>query len=934
MRARSAVILTLSLLLALVGSRMGSSSLLTSGLWLALLSLVRTLGMLALKRRGRSPGTLEKPPVTPIPACDRPNATNQQEEELDPARLRPYAPGDAPGLISWKQTARHGRLMVMDRAIASSPVRREGASTGTDVPSNREPGFLNLRAIRRHWHLYVTTLSGRGIDLLCLALLFVQAFAALRALVHPGSWLQAVTTMIALAASLAVLIPRPSSTRDMVVTAAAGSALIAMFALPLALLALLPAGEGATSLVALAGRTRDGALALYHAWPPLDANGDAAVALVLAGALVAQGLWLACLSGSTRSLAALMPLALLTMREVTRGPAPSWWELTLLVLPTAVLLLRGDPALIRHFAKSATSLRHKANARIALVTSIASIASLAMALVLASPLQAALQRSGICPQGVLLEGSVNPMADLSQALRAGGDDAQLVYQSSSGTSVYLRLDTISDLAGITWELDNGTDKASSFPWSTRELPPSATSASAPDAPQMSVRVSVRNLRCHFAPIIPGATSFAISGSASSDAWRWTPADSLWSQAGTTGSLAYTVAGSYLEPITKPEQIGELKALRDASDEAKGIPPNGELSPYLALPDDLPDSLRDAADEVLGLAESPANSSGGSSEDDIEMLRWLLNYFSHGFTYTLDAPLGTGNLSSLDAFMSERRGYCMHFAASTALMARELGIPSRIAIGYRPADVKDNSGAFVVPANSLHAWTELYLKGLGWVGLDATPATSTSRATTAAALGATHGQAEPKAKTADTRPATTPATPAQAAPRSDETASQAGAGAARQGRRAEFSWLGPSLLGALALAALCLPRLLRRSRTKRRLREIAAGGAPFEAAWNELLDLAMDAGLGPWRRLTEQQVVDDIVLRCSPSPRLIEGLRHLLRERCLAAYGPPDAGPVSGDARDELARFLREFASLTQPGHPIRRFARFLFPRSVAARMCT
>ena len=58
-----------------------------------------------------------------------------------------------------------------------------------------------------------------------------------------------------------------------------------------------------------------------------------------------------------------------------------------------------------------------------------------------------------------------------------------------------------------------------------------------------------------------------------------------------------------------------------------------------------------------------------------------------FTYSLQSPVQGGydgnGLSVLADFLTQKSGYCIHFASAMAVMARLEGIPSRIAVGYAP-----------------------------------------------------------------------------------------------------------------------------------------------------------------------------------------------------------------------------------------------------------
>jgi transglutaminase-like putative cysteine protease len=62
-----------------------------------------------------------------------------------------------------------------------------------------------------------------------------------------------------------------------------------------------------------------------------------------------------------------------------------------------------------------------------------------------------------------------------------------------------------------------------------------------------------------------------------------------------------------------------------------------------------------------------------------------------------------------------RGACRDVAVLLAEMLRDMGLAARLASGYlREGDVEKKHAE-----GSLHAWTEVFLPGAGWVGMDAT-----------------------------------------------------------------------------------------------------------------------------------------------------------------------------------------------------------------------
>ena len=106
----------------------------------------------------------------------------------------------------------------------------------------------------------------------------------------------------------------------------------------------------------------------------------------------------------------------------------------------------------------------------------------------------------------------------------------------------------------------------------------------------------------------------------------------------------------------------------------------------------------------------------------EVLQMLRN---ENFYYTLEPPpLGE---NPVDEFLfSTRRGFCEHYASSFAVLMRAAGIPARIVTGYHGGDMNELGNYLIVRQAEAHAWTEIWLKGRGWVRVDPTSAVSPLR----------------------------------------------------------------------------------------------------------------------------------------------------------------------------------------------------------------
>lgn len=121
------------------------------------------------------------------------------------------------------------------------------------------------------------------------------------------------------------------------------------------------------------------------------------------------------------------------------------------------------------------------------------------------------------------------------------------------------------------------------------------------------------------------------------------------------------------------------------------------------------------DKLAGLAKLAAGEGN--------TVQRLLNLRGHLRT-TLDYSLRTENLADLDPLenflFKEQKGHCEFFATAGALLARSIGVPSRVAYGWAGGTYYEGSNLFVFRSREAHAWTEVLLEGHGWTVLDATP----------------------------------------------------------------------------------------------------------------------------------------------------------------------------------------------------------------------
>ena len=116
--------------------------------------------------------------------------------------------------------------------------------------------------------------------------------------------------------------------------------------------------------------------------------------------------------------------------------------------------------------------------------------------------------------------------------------------------------------------------------------------------------------------------------------------------------------------------------RIAAEDLSGLTdeaPGEILERFLELPADFSPRVRGLAEELTAEATTPA-----------EQARALQDHL-RTFEYSLDVQPGHSENALEDFLFETRIGYCEQFAGSFAAMARSIGLPARVAVGFTPGD---------------------------------------------------------------------------------------------------------------------------------------------------------------------------------------------------------------------------------------------------------
>ncbi len=109
------------------------------------------------------------------------------------------------------------------------------------------------------------------------------------------------------------------------------------------------------------------------------------------------------------------------------------------------------------------------------------------------------------------------------------------------------------------------------------------------------------------------------------------------------------------------------------------------------------------------------------DNDIDKLHALQRHLQHDFGYSLEVAEGHHADPIIDFLVHKHDAYCEYFATAMALLARCLGIPARVAGGYRVHERNELGDYYVVRERNAHTWVEAWVEDAGaWRTFDPTP----------------------------------------------------------------------------------------------------------------------------------------------------------------------------------------------------------------------
>ncbi len=249
--------------------------------------------------------------------------------------------------------------------------------------------------------------------------------------------------------------------------------------------------------------------------------------------------------------------------------------------------------------------------------------------------------------------------------------------------------------------------------------------------EMSARIRIAGLRQQLLPIVYSTTDLQSPNQLIAESFRVREDGSIGIDVRSREGWEYEIRADVPDPdIAQLASLGgQLSPIFDEA-VAQGaidlsprpvnfVPRPPEVDAYLELPDDVSLAVKTAARDI---------TEPGFTRFEKALILEAFFRDDDNFVYSTDVSTGHSSLDLEDWLLDPesenfRRGYCEQFATAMAVMARSLGLPSRVVLGFTPGtvvDQEDGSELIVVQERNAHAWVEIWMDGQGWMRFDPTP----------------------------------------------------------------------------------------------------------------------------------------------------------------------------------------------------------------------
>jgi transglutaminase-like putative cysteine protease len=401
----------------------------------------------------------------------------------------------------------------------------------------------------------------------------------------------------------------------------------------------------------------------------------------------------------------------------------------------------------------------------------------------------------------------SPLVSVGAKLNQHNSNSQIfTVRTTEEKGDYWRVIALDQFQDDGWGLDSGRRAATKLPGATHAAGTALVSATfhlgAIDARWLPAAYRPINIDVPGSQVLPGSTSLFLDQP--------------------LAGLTYVVQSEISNPN---KDVLEAVTFADL----------GEMSADAKIPDNFSPRARTYAQTLTAAAHTPYDKA----------LALMSIFHKAPFVYDQTVDLGT-NAHALDRFLFDtHRGFCEQYAAAFAELARAIGLPTRVAVGYQPGHA-DRDGLWHVSERDAHAWPEVWLGStVGWYRFEPTP----GRTDPVTHLGdaAASGTGGPTTTTPTTTAAGTTPTTASFTPNStpDQVHVSTPAATTNSSRTRDHAIVAALIAVAIIVGVLVLmvgALALRVGRRTRRRRHDPDDRRRVLGAWTEAMERLSAAGI--------------------------------------------------------------------------------------------
>ena len=189
---------------------------------------------------------------------------------------------------------------------------------------------------------------------------------------------------------------------------------------------------------------------------------------------------------------------------------------------------------------------------------------------------------------------------------------------------------------------------------------------------------------------------------------WHPVPQYLKEANVDGD--YFTGSSTFRSDSRAEEVSVIGGVSEPSDRSLRRATAAAAPEFLQLPPDFPERIRDLAIEIVE-----------GIDTDYERAKAIEQYVRTNYEYRFADDAGGigpgGRTDPIEDFLFvQRAGTCGNFSSAMVALARSVGLPARVVVGWA---VSPDAESQTVKADQAHQWAEVAFEGIGWVEFEPT-----------------------------------------------------------------------------------------------------------------------------------------------------------------------------------------------------------------------